>query len=1010
MFSLKVLEKLSEIKIQDGERLETINWWRLRAETCQRHVLDEAVPYTRSINVGIQSLLDEFQERSKREEGDVVLSQEQMKCWKSSRPWSTLYSQLLLENGLAYQRIKSDKAAVESFVAAAEAHGLRYQLSGAPGKRTKFQREDKMQLVLLAASAKWVHLEGKEKGDGSTETLKEEVKEETEVNGEESKYAVPSAVERSSGIPTTLQHNDDTLLEQTRFTSTSLAKTGENPTSNEGDLSHLSPSDQPALHPLDQSILLAMSLNLRNTSPAHGLVASQISSFVSRVLSHPMNWSVHTVALLLRSRLEASRTRTAERAVLQLQALLDQMPATTSDDAPAALRLKYFFSLELPARWELEAEVAKRYASLGAIRSSLEAYERLEMWDEVVQCLSALGRDTEGGELVKELLEGRKREANEETALRKKGEAALDTKSLSKLSHAREGKLWCLLGDLEPGNSQEHYEKAWQTSSNSSARAARSLGGYHFARGEMEKSIFWLRKALKLNTLMVKSWFMLGCALMRLSSAFEDGSGTGWENGILDSNYQTSEEENDKSWTDAAIAFSRCTALDDDDAESWNNLASCYLRMGKRMAKKLDMFGIGEDATVGDMAGELSAVDDGDDDEDGLSDSGSTSTETSSSTINSSRTSNSSSSQASFSTDTSGETIVDQEEIEANEEEQEEAARSASASRSRSTPYSLSLRAHTALKHATRLSYDSWRVWYNLMIVSVDVGFLSDAARAMTRVVDIRTSDVGGKRNEGGGLGQGSIREKEKEQVVDLDVLTRLVDAVIRAPSKEEDAIEMAKTQQEQAPPSSIPASVPVSVPSAQSADSTASRVYMSPHEGHGLYPAVNRLFLTTLLPKFSFSSRIYLAHSKLLLWRGQNRAALESLLRAFKCGVAAELTGEVETDGSELLKPETRRFKFQEAIQEIEDVVSYLENFGEKRAGPELGYDLNAGARRHAVGLIAIKEEEEGKRQEEDEEAMKDWKFRARSLVRTFMARTKEDWEDEPGWEKLVEIRDGLK
>ena len=90
--------------------------------------------------------------------------------------------------------------------------------------------------------------------------------------------------------------------------------------------------------------------------------------------------------------------------------------------------------------------------------------------------------------------------------------------------------------------------------------------------------------------------------------------------------------------------------------------------------------------------------------------------------------------------------------------------------------------------------------------------------------------------------------------------------------------------------------------------------------------------------------------------------------------------------------------------------MVSYLENFGEKRAGPELGYDLNAGARRHAVGLIAIKEEEEGKRQEEDEEAMKDWKFRARSLVRTFMARTKEDWEDEPGWEKLVEIRDGLK
>ena len=36
-------------------------------------------------------------------------------------------------------------------------------------------------------------------------------------------------------------------------------------------------------------------------------------------------------------------------------------------------------------------------------------------------------------------------------------------------------------------------------------------------------------------------------------------------------------------------------------------------------------------------------------------------------------------------------------------------------------------------------------------------------------------------------------------------------------------------------------------------------------------------------------------------------------------------------------------------------------------------------------------------------------WKLQARSIVRTFMGRTK-DFEDEPEWSRLVELLDGLK
>lgn len=43
----------------------------------------------------------------------------------------------------------------------------------------------------------------------------------------------------------------------------------------------------------------------------------------------------------------------------------------------------------------------------------------------------------------------------------------------------------------------------------------------------------------------------------------------------------------EEDWEEAKNAFSRCVAIDEDDGESWNNLASMYLRMGT-VGKTLD--------------------------------------------------------------------------------------------------------------------------------------------------------------------------------------------------------------------------------------------------------------------------------------------------------------------------------------------------------------------------------------------------------------------------------------
>ena len=164
-------------------------------------------------------------------------------------------------------------------------NGLEYELSGALGKRTKWQKEDKTQLVLLAESR-----------EAGADCAEEEIS--THPTSKNIDSAMPpnqhgwqATVDPSKQVnhqPATYSLNDDTLLEQTQFT-----KTAPN---TEQRLSHLDPGQQPPLAVTDQCILLALCLNIHNTQASHGLTSEQMSAFVERVASHPQNWSVHTMS------------------------------------------------------------------------------------------------------------------------------------------------------------------------------------------------------------------------------------------------------------------------------------------------------------------------------------------------------------------------------------------------------------------------------------------------------------------------------------------------------------------------------------------------------------------------------------------------------------------------------------------------------------------------------------------------------------------------------------------
>lgn len=473
------------------------SWWRLRTWLVHQQILDEPVATPSDVFTSVEALL------------------------KGLSAHHDLAGRLVLEQGLLDHYVAHDKAATECFIRAARETKLEYELTGALGKRTKFQQTDVTQLILLAESR----------------TREEEEGEETQAGDEDTQS--PNAADNSQDIsvPQTLALNDDTLLEQTQFTSSSAGTSSK--------LSHLDPSSQPPLHPLDQCILLSLCLNIKNTSPTHGLTAEQMKPYVARVISHPRNWSVHTMALLLRSRLEADRTRTVERSTLQLQALVDQMPTA---DSTVSERLLYIQDIPLPSKWEMEKELAKRFLSIGVVKSALEIFERLEMWEDVVVCWQSMERKDKAVAIVRDLLEGKKAEAD---TVISRGKAATSVRRQT-LDAAREAKLWCLLGDLEPDHALQHYTKAWEISKETSGRAMRSLGGYYFARGEYSDTITCLRRAVAINPLLSRSWFILGCAYVR-----------------------------EEDWEGAREAFARCVSIDDEDGESWNNLASAYLRLGE---------------------------------------------------------------------------------------------------------------------------------------------------------------------------------------------------------------------------------------------------------------------------------------------------------------------------------------------------------------------------------------------------------------------------------------------
>lgn len=137
---------------------------------------------------------------------------------------------------------------------------------------------------------------------------------------------------------------------------------------------------------------LTHSHEIRTRNPADDITREEMLPFVTRALSESRgkSYGIHTCALAERARIERHSHRTADRAVLQLQALVDQF----RDKEPVVwwrLRDMHFCERGYVPRIVLMREVGDCMYRLGAFRSALEIFHKTKDLDGVVRCLSAIG-------------------------------------------------------------------------------------------------------------------------------------------------------------------------------------------------------------------------------------------------------------------------------------------------------------------------------------------------------------------------------------------------------------------------------------------------------------------------------------------------------------------------------------------------------------------------------------------------------------------------------------------
>lgn len=240
------------------------------------------------------------------------------------------------------------------------------------------------------------------------------------------------------------------------------------------------------------------------------------------VPKNAVSWPILTEALFKRGSYERRSLARTERAIRQLE----EIAAQFSSPAPETEQrgMQHFFWSRMPSQWQIELSLARVLTKIGSTKSALDIYLRWQQWDEIINSYTSLGKRDLAEEVIRERI----------------------------ASGCATPELYCCLGDVT--SDMAHYRTAWELSKHRSARAVRSLGYYAFRKDKnVKKAAECFEASLEINRFQVNLWFTLGCCYLQLHD-----------------------------FPQAERAFRYCVALEPDNFEAWNNLASAVIFSGRR--------------------------------------------------------------------------------------------------------------------------------------------------------------------------------------------------------------------------------------------------------------------------------------------------------------------------------------------------------------------------------------------------------------------------------------------